>query len=384
MSVTVKAADAAQFLSLVPGLLGCTPTQSLVLVPMTRGRSLGALRLDLPPDEAADAVASSAIGMLCRISETDSLIAIVYTDAAIAEASAASAPQLSALPGADLIALLRAKADACGLQLVDALTVASDGWGSHLEADLPPGGRSLSSLQVRDADAAKLSAAGFRAASGDQASGAALPAVGAAARRAVAQALRSLHAALEVICGIPSVAGTTPRIDPGALEAACELDDLPSLFEAALSWRPREAPMHTAMLGWCLARPSLRDVALVQWASDAAGGDIAMEAQRRWEDGEEYPSDLAAIMWGEAPRPDSARLESALRLVREVAALLPKKQRPGPLAMCAWLSWALGRSSHAERFAQMALAIDRTHGLAEIVRSFARAGHLPDWAFRQP
>lgn len=149
-----------------------------------------------------------------------------------------------------------------------------------------------------------------------------------------------------------------------------------------MTWHPSDAPMRTAMLGWCLARPSLRDVALVQWATDVAGGDLAMEAQRRWEDGAEYPADLASVMWGEGPRPDAERLERALALVREVAALVPKTQRPGPLALCAWISWALGRSSHADRYAAMALAIDRRHGLADIVRSFVRAGHLPEWAFR--
>lgn len=375
MSVTVKAADAAQFLSLVPRLLGCTPRESLVLVPMARGRSLGAMRLDLPPDDRIDAVASSAIGMMCRIGHADAILAVVYTDAAIRGAKR--------MPGAELLAALDLRADACGLSLVDALTVAADGWGSHRDPGVPAGGRPLAELRVRGSAATMLSEAGMDAPpAGDQASGAALPRADQQARRAVAQALQSLGSALEVICGIPSVTGAAPRIDPGALEAACELDDLPALFEAALTWHPSERPMHTAMLGWCLSRPSLRDVALVQWASDEEGGDVAIEAQRRWEDGEEYPADLACVMWGEGPRPASTRLETALALVREVAALVPKAQRPGPLAVCAWLSWALGRSSHADRYAAMALAIERRHGLAEIVRSFVHAGHLPDWAFR--
>ena len=64
MSLIVKAADAAQFLSLVPRLLGCTPTRSLVLVPMARGRSLGAMRLDLPPEERLEGtLATTALGI---------------------------------------------------------------------------------------------------------------------------------------------------------------------------------------------------------------------------------------------------------------------------------------------------------------------------------
>lgn len=379
MSITVTAADAAQFLSLVPRLLGCVPSNSLVLVPMARGRSLGAMRLDLPPDELSDAVASSAVGMLCRIGEIDAFLAVAYTAAAIVPGATVT----PGLPHRILIDALEARADACGLHVVDALTVASDGWGSHHDPELPRGGRPLDDLRVRGSAAVVLDDAGLGSApAGDQSAGATLPRVEASARRATAAALQSLSAALEVICGIPSVAGAVPRIDPAALEAACELDDLPTLFEDALAWDSSTTPMRAAMLGWCLARPSLRDVALVQWASDQRGGDVAMDAQRRWEDGEEYPADLASFMWGEGPRPGAARLEAALTLTRTVAALLPKAQRPGPLAVCAWLSWALGRSSHADRYAAKALAIDRRHGLADIVRSFVRAGHLPDWAFR--
>ena len=80
--------------------------------------------------------------------------------------------------------------------------------------------------------------------------------------------------------------------------------------------------------------------------------------------------------------PDPTRLSAALALVRRAAASAPRDRRPGPLATCAWLSWALGRSTHAEVYAAQALEIEPEHGLAEIVRSFVLAGHLPDWAFR--
>ncbi len=378
MTLTVKAAGAAQFLSLVPRLLGFTPTRSLVLVPMARGRTLGAMRLDLPGDDLVDTVASTAIGMMCRIAEADSIIAVVYCDEALSERA-----RPRGLPGAALIAALGARADACGLPLVEAVTVGADAWGSHFDAALPKTGRPLEDLRVVDEVAGSLEKAGMGGPlADDQASGAALPRVPSSARRAVALALRSLASSLEAICGIPSTSRGEHRIDPAALEAACALDDLPSMYEQALAWHPAQEPMHAAMLGWCLSRPSLRDIALVQWATDAAGGDVAMDAQRRWEDGEDYPADLACAMWGEGPRPDAERLETALALAREVAALLPKAERPGSLAVCAWLSWALGRSSHADRYAGMALAFDPGHGLADIVRSFVHVGHLPDWAFR--
>ena len=62
MSTIVAAADAAHLLRLVPHLLDYTPTQSLVVIPLRSGRSLGVMRVDLPPDDAdLDAVASTVV-----------------------------------------------------------------------------------------------------------------------------------------------------------------------------------------------------------------------------------------------------------------------------------------------------------------------------------
>ncbi|MCK6079786.1 DUF4192 domain-containing protein [Microbacterium sp. EYE_5] len=364
MSTIVTAADAAHFLALVPRLLGFTPTESLVVVPLARGRSLGAMRVDLPPDCAhLDATASTVVGLLCRVGGADSFAAVVFTDA----------PATNPLPGADLAEALERSADACGLGVVDVLTVAGTGWGSHFDGQLPPGGRPLDEIRRR-----------LPPPTGDQNDGADLPPVEAAAVAGVDAAVASLEAALTVLCGIPAAGAGAARIDPAALEAACALDDLPALYEDALTWDAASLdPMHVAVLSWCLARPSLRDVGIVQWASDRSGGDTALDAQRRWEDGEEYPADLASVMWGEGPRPDPRRLERALELVRHVAARTPERHRAGALATAGWLAWSLGRSTHADRHAAEALDLDPTHGLAEIVRSFVAAAHLPDWAFRR-
>ena len=48
MTTIVKAANAAQFLSLVPKMLGYRPTRSVVLIPFAGARSIGAMRFDLP------------------------------------------------------------------------------------------------------------------------------------------------------------------------------------------------------------------------------------------------------------------------------------------------------------------------------------------------
>ncbi len=78
----VRAASSASFLALVPHLLECTPRESLVVVPFADGRSLGAMRVDLPrggPTEA-ESIASTVIGMACKVASTDAIVPVVYTD----------------------------------------------------------------------------------------------------------------------------------------------------------------------------------------------------------------------------------------------------------------------------------------------------------------
>jgi hypothetical protein len=287
------------------------------------------------------------------------------------------------MPHSALFAAIELRADASGLRMTDMLCVGGDAWGSVLDADLPPGGRPLTELGSVPPGIEDL------APIGDQASGAELPTAGLIESERVGRALIAFSRAVTVLCGEEhgeqqATAVEGDRVDPQALSAVCALDDLPALFEDALHWPTDDlAPYDAAALVWCLSRPSLRDVALVQWSGTFDDGDEAFEAQLRWEDGEEYPVHLAMRMWGEGDRPDLDRLEQALALVRRIAAVAPRASRPGALAMCAWLSWALGRSTHADAYAREACAIEPDHGLSEIVRSFVHAGHLPDWAFRR-
>ncbi|WP_345801239.1 DUF4192 family protein [Microbacterium sp. AZCO] len=371
MTTIVKAADAAQFLSLIPRMLGFHPRRSLVMIPFAGSRSLGAMRLDLPPDdESVDSVAATFLGMVCRLPGADAVASVAYTDESLAKG----------MPHQALAAALRRRADACGIRLSDALCVGADGWGSYLDRDLPPGGHPLAELGDEPPGAEHLEIA-----DGDQESGAQLPASDLVEKEAVGRALENLAEAVALLCGTDAGAGAAPdrRVDPAALTAVCDLDDLPGLFEEALDWDADDLDAYDiAVLVWCLARPAVRDIALVGWCGGLDAGDEAFDAQLRWEAGEEYPAHLAMHMWGEGDRPDPQRLETALALARRAAAAAPRSWRPGPLATCAWLAWALGRSTHAEKYASRACEIEPEHGLAEIVRSFVHAGHLPDWAFR--
>jgi hypothetical protein len=390
MTTTVKAATAAQFLSLVPRMLGYRPSRSLVLIPFSGSRSVGAMRFDLPTaaeTDEIDRIAATLIGMVCRLPDADALAAVFYTDERFGD---------NGMPHRDLVAGLERRADACGLRMTDALCVAADAWGSHFDTDCPAAGRPLRDLADEPSGAEHLAVA-----NGDQAAGAELPKVDLAEKEYTARAVSALADAVLLLCGPESAARTAgsaltavatrdddrgePRVDPRALAAVCTLDDLPGLFEEALGWDLDTLdPFDAAAIVWCLGRPAMRDIALVQWCGGFPAGDEALDAQLRWESGEEYPAHLAMQMWGEGERPDPDRLEAALALSRRVAAAAPRAFRAGALATCGWLAWALGRSTHAERYATWACEIEPEHGLAEIVRSFVLAGHLPDWAFRRP
>ena len=369
MTSIVKAANAAQFLALVPRLAGYQPTESLVLVPFVGTRTTGVMRVDLPVGADADEVdrcAATFLGMICRLPEVDGFAAIVYTAASYRDG----------MPHRALLEALAVRADAAGLRVSDALCVAADGWGSTLDPESPDAGWNLDEIE-RGAEAMPE----LPAPTGDQASGATLPAPDLATKERVARALTQLDAAIRAVLGTP----TKERIDPRAVAAIGALDDVPSLFEEVVETEAdTAAEFDLALLTWCLSRPALRDVALVQWCGTLLDGDDALDAQARWENGEAYPPDIARRMWGEGPMPDVERLNRALDAARAAAAAAPQARRAGALATCAWLSWALGRSTHAAAFAEMAFAIEPDHGLAGIVLTMVNAGHLPEWAFHRP
>ncbi|MBN9192491.1 DUF4192 family protein [Microbacterium sp.] len=381
MSTVIKAAGPARFLSLVPHLLGFHPTRSLVLVPFSGRRSVGAMRFDLPSAAGADDVeriASTCIGMVCRLPDANAVALVVYTDDSLHRAD-------DSVPHRAFVRAIAARADACGIEVRDALCVGADAWTAYPDDGAAPRLGDLSEVAAPAADDLPPVRVG------DQAAGAELPAVADEAAQPVAAALRALDQAVRTVCADVSAEpgaderaiATLGRLDPHALTAACRLDELPALFEDVLAWDPSAlAPFDAATLIWCLARPALRDIALVQWCGTLADGEAALDAQLQWEGGADYPADLGMRMWGEGTRPDRDRLSRALELARHAAALAPDAVRPGAPATCAWLSWALGRSTHAESFARRACELEPEHGLGEIVRSFVAVGHVPDWAFR--
>lgn len=115
----IKATGPAQFLSLVPALMGVQPTDSVVFVFMRDGRTRGVMRLDAPTHE--DQITQIA-GMVARTKE-DQVHIIHYADG----------PALDQVWSTKMAAAIGGFIDVAGV-----FTVGSDGWTYPPDWDLHP------------------------------------------------------------------------------------------------------------------------------------------------------------------------------------------------------------------------------------------------------
>lgn len=366
MTTLLRASGSAEFLSIVPSLAGFTPTDSLVLLPFHGTRTCGAMRLDLPDDDVSlDDYVDASIGLVARVDGTDAVAVVVYTDDEVHETRDGLV-----LPLAVEIDELLVRADDAGLRIVDALCVTPSGWSSYLDRD----------PEVRRLDSSGPEVPGVGDVTGDQLSGVGLPAVDLAEKERVGRALHEISDLLDGTRG-DALAG---RGNPQAIAALVLLEDIPAFFEAVLSSSDELPAFATAALLWCLDRPLFRDVALTQWATDAVGGARTLAAQLAFADTRAaVPDDLGDVFLGRGPSPDPDRLRRALTLVRATAARAPRASRPAPLTAAAWLSWALGRASHAAHYLDRVREIDPEYGLAALLETMISAAVLPEWAFRR-
>lgn len=367
MTTVLRASDSADFLGIVPALAGFTPRRSVVLLPFQGSRTHGAMRLDLPSgDTDLEAYADAAVGLITRVTGTDAVAVVVYSD----EGPESTADGL-VLPVAVAVDELLWCAEDAGLRIVDALCVTPRGWSSYLADEPRLGG--LDELAVPEVP-------GLGDVAGDQLAGTALPAADLARKERVARALRDIGEVLDQ----DAIGPLTGDESPAVLAAIAALADIPAFFESVLE-NPQDAPTYvTAALLWCLDRPVFRDVALAQWATGVDAGIRTLQAQLSFaRDGRMISDELGAVFLGMGPAPDADRLRLALGVVRHAAAAAPRASRPGPLTAAAWLSWALGRSSHAGHYLDLVHDIDPQYGLAALLRTIVEATMLPEWTFRR-
>ncbi|WP_101847427.1 DUF4192 domain-containing protein [Zhihengliuella sp. ISTPL4] len=366
MTTVLRASGSAQFLSIVPALAGFTPRESIALLPFHGIRCDGAMRLDLP-DAAIPVLhyAAAAVDLVARVPGTDAVAVVVYTDE-----SPQHTPDGLVLPQAVAVDTLLGCAEEAGLRVIEALCVTAEGWSHYGDAE--PELHPLSDITPPPA------ASALGDVSGDQFSGAELPPVPAGEAQQVERVLRGLDGVLG-----PKRQRSTRSDEPQVLAACVLLDDIPAFLESVLADPDALPPLATAALVWCLGRPPVRDTAIAQWATDHRHGIRTMEAQLAFAAaGSPVPDDIGRVFLGCGPAPDGDRLRAALRVVRHATARAPRKARPGPLTVAAWLSWALGRATHAGRYLDMAREIDPAYSLALLLDTMISGAVLPEWAFR--
>ena len=395
MSTIVKAATAADFLAVVPRLVGFEPAESIVFIAFRGRRTCGAMRFDLPEHVAPPVararsagaddterkfhrrVATTLVGTLSKLPGVDAMVPVVYTGEAFADAGRA--------PLAAFVRQVTERLEFSGFLVRDALCVAADGWGSYLDPDCPPGGRPLDAIaRSRVFDDLPPDQRGPLEGVADRA---ALPAAGLLECERVAILLRRFRAVID-----RDPTGQAPCFDPpGRVHPAVRAigapwprsSDIPLTLERILRNEPTSLdPVVAAFVITMVRSPAMRDVVMLQWAFDLATGERVLSDARRFAAGAPADElDSAVLMLGQGPRPDPARVETAITLLKRVAALAPARDRPPVLCMLAWLNWALGRSSVANAFVCAAEDIDADYGLAEVMRVVLERGMLPEWAF---
>lgn len=398
MTTIIRAEAAHDFLALIPALVGYRPARSVLCVAFSGNRTGAVLRHDLPAEPgAAEVLVGTVVGTMCRLSEADALVPVVYTDRRF---------DGGGIPHRELLSGLVRRAEEAGFLVRDALCVAPDGWGSLLDDALPPGGRPLALIDESPA-AARGAAHGPLAESPTAL--VRLPEPDPMTAREVDRllgALDDLH---------PSTPGTASGAVHDAGEAAFEVIDAierelgdgldPVVAAEQLA---REEGRSAARLAWIIhlfGCPAFRDAMMLQVAFGSVIGELALDsaeeaAERARRSGErlddlirrELDADVESVdafltrllLGRAAARPDAERIGCALDTLVVAIAHAPLQRRAGALCAASWLSWALGRGSAAGALVELALESEPEHGMALVLARFLGSGTLPEWAFHRP
>lgn len=372
MTTVIRGATPAELIALVPALIDMRPRNSVVLIAFAGKMTHAALRFDLPGTDSPlviKRVVTSMVGVFCKIPGADGVVPVVFTDGEFGA-------------HATFVKVLVRRLEQSGFAVRDALCHASSGWGSYLDTDVPRGGHPLA--EVADAAARHPELMPV-----DEAL---LPLSDELSRQRMRNQLAALRERVAALDGdgndLDPDYDSDEELDSDDLGGLASLADLPLFAENALDWDAAAIDADGAALLLALQGPPARDLIMLQWASELAFGDamfapdscMGIEAARRYPDLNTAAGDL---LIGRGPRPDASRLNRGIEVLRMLVARADDSERPAPLCMLAWLSWALGRGSLAGQFIDLARAIDPSYGMVELLDTMLSNGMMPEWVFER-
>jgi hypothetical protein len=369
MTVILKASGPADLLAMAPPMVGFLPRNSVVLVAFRGKRTCGAMRFDLPA--SADRVihkrvATTIVGMFCKLPAVDAALVIVYTDEEFGGGDA--------VPQAAFAEVIGRRLQLSGFELRESICQAADGWASYVDRDVPIGGHPLAQIAESTVARAIEGQRGLfppPATMVDRVPRAEKPQRSRMSKRLAA--FESLSVALR-----------DPRVDvPEIFDA---LEDVPGFSEDALAWDADALDAEGALLVFALQAPPVRDLVMLQWAFGLELGDRLWEQDLQADSPDEpqvaseADSAAAELLMGIGPRPDPHRIEGAIALLLELTSRTEDAKRPPLLCMLAWLNWALGHGTQAGLHLDEALAIAPDYSMAQLLEAMTRTGILPEWA----
>ena len=390
MPEIIRAGTDADFIALLPALVGMRLDRSLVLVTFAGTRTIHAARFDLPlrrDTRTLRSLADACVSLAARTPGADGVSVVVVTDSTFEHERG--------IPWHELARAVDTRMGRAGFRVVSMLCSAADGWGRY---DARGDDRGPWPLEEITGSEGAADAARFFGELEVASAMAALPAeepelyplIDAAIDRIVDEwelvdALRAGHHDIVP----PSTATGIHRAVERALGIALA-DGSAEVDADALG-----------MLTAYASTPSWRDTITLQIAFGRRIGEIAAAQQREWNrrkaehggsmdevvtaalaNGDAVESETDRLIAGrgdEAPHVDRCR--AGIGTLLRAAANVEAPARPGLLCMAGWLCWAIGRASAADLLLAEALQIEPGHRMSRMIRTLVAAGAVPDWAF---
>jgi hypothetical protein len=375
----VRCTTTADFLAALPFLTGFTAEDSLFIVFFSGSQAGPVARLDLPPEESAEAT-RSLLEAICQIlGESDAGAA----GAALAISSGRSFAETRGAPWSSFAKLLKRRFRREGWPLRELAVIAPDGWAGMLG---PRAGEQRALSEIAASPIAAEAAAAAPAPRPIERIGE-LPERDPERAAAIAEHLEALDRRENERRAREAVSAGRPE-NPLRLHGTARVAEAcftagegpPEARLCARLVRAAEDPDQWLVLALtALTRAEFviglaEDRELDRIVALPIEADPDTEGSAGWS--------IEAVLFSLSHEtPDPARLRRAIAALGDIAAQAPESRRSGVLALLAWAWWMLGLATVSHRLVEQALALDAEHALAQMVGRLNSC--TPPWQLRR-